>query len=200
LALLLKDPPEIEFLPTGPGEPHTLKNPNIERYSGTGWMPDSKEVIFAGNEPGRGSRFYVQSAKGGAARPVTPEGFSAKLAIAVSPDAKRVVAFNQQARAWNLCQIEDGKCSPLPSLKEQDGPLAWSVDGKYFYIARQGQVPTIWRVDSATGQSQLWKQVASADPVGVIQSSVISITPDGKSFATVYNRSLDQLYLAESPN
>ena len=198
LALLLKDPPEIEFLPTGPGEARTLKNPNIERYSGVGWMPDSQEFIFAGNEPGRGSRFYVQSTKGGAPRPVTPEGFSVKFGIAVSPDGRRVVAFSQQARAWSLCQIEDAKCSPLPSVREQDRPLAWSMDGKYFYVARQEQVPTIWRVDSATGQSQPWKQVAPAAPVGVLQSSVDSITPDGKSFAISYKRSLDQLYLADA--
>ncbi len=197
LALLLKEPPEIEILPTGPGEARTLKNPNIERYSGVGWMPDSQQFIFAGNEPGRGSRFYIQNTKGGAPRPVTPEGFGAKLGVTVSPDGKRVVAFNQQARAWNLCQLEAGKCSPLPSVKEQDGPLQWSADGKYFYIARQ---QTIWRVDFATGQSQLWKQVASADPVGVVQGSVLSITPDGKSFASDYNRSMDQLYLAESAN
>jgi eukaryotic-like serine/threonine-protein kinase len=200
LAVLVKDPPEVEFLPTGPGEAHTIKNPNIERYSGLGWMPDSQQFIFAANEPGRASRFYVQSAKGGVPRPVTPEGFGAKLAINVSPDGKRVVAFNQQANAWNLCQIENGKCSPLPSVKEQDGPLAWSTDGKYFYIARQEQVLAIWRVDAATGQSQLWKQVAPTDPVGVFQSGVTSITPDGKSFATVYHRSFDQLYVADAVN
>ncbi|MBV9609667.1 MAG: hypothetical protein JO187_08925, partial [Acidobacteria bacterium] len=40
-ALLLQDPPHIELLPTGPGEPRRLENSGIASYVGMGWMPDS---------------------------------------------------------------------------------------------------------------------------------------------------------------
>jgi eukaryotic-like serine/threonine-protein kinase len=199
-ALLLKDPPEVELLPTGPGEARRPANSNIENYLGMGWMPNSQEFIFSGNEPGRGSRFYLQNINGGAARPLTPAGFSGDVAVPISPDGKRFVAFNQQANGWNVCQVEDGKCVPLPGSELQDSPRQWSADGKYVYVGRQLPVPSFWRLELATGQRQIWKQVALADSVGVSRVSPESITPDGKSFASDYSRHLDQLYLVDGVN
>ena len=200
LALLLKDPPEIEFLPTGPGEARTLKIPNIERYTGVGWMPDSKHFIFAANEPGRGSRFYVRESNAGSPRAVTPEGFTARLNLPVSPDGKRFLGFNENTGAWNLCQTEDGKCSPVSGFEKKDAPLQWSSDGKYIYVGSWGHDLGLWRIEVATGRRQLWKNLAPADPVGVLEGFATAVTPDGKSFASEYVRSFDQLYLADSAN
>jgi eukaryotic-like serine/threonine-protein kinase len=197
LGLLETTPPEVELLPTGPGEARRWVNSNIEGYSGMGWTPDSQHIIFSGNEPGHSSRFYVQDAKGGAVHPVSPEGFSSKINLPVSHDGKQFVALNQNTNAWNLCQVEDGKCAPLRGGEEDDSPLQWSADGKYIYVALQQPVSSIWRIELNTGHRQLWKRVTPGDPVGALEVIPSSITPDGKSFATQYDRSLDQLYIVE---
>jgi Tol biopolymer transport system component len=199
-ALLLKDPPEIELLPTGPGEMRRPESSNIESYSAMGWMPNSQEYLFAGNEPGHGSRIYIQSINNGKARPITVEGYAAVARIPISPDGKRFAAYDQHHHAWNSCQVQDGKCGPLAGSEERDTPTQWSVDGKYIYAGAFDPVPGFWRIELSTGHRQLWKQVAPADPVGTSNDSPTYITPDGKSFATGYNRLLDQLYIADGVN
>jgi serine/threonine protein kinase len=197
LALLETTPPQVELLPTGPGEARRWVNSNIEGYSAMGWIADSQHIIFSGNEPGHSSRFFMQDANGGAVRPVSPEGFSSKFAMAVSPDGKQFVALNQNTNALSLCQVEDAKCAPLQGGEEDDSPLQWSADGKYIYVAVQQPVPSVWRIELSTGHRQLWKRVTPSDPVGALEVLPSSITPDGKSFAIQYDRSLDQLYIVE---
>ena len=94
-ALLLKYPPQIELLPIGPGEARRLENFNIQSYVGMGWMPNSQEFIFAGNEVGRGNRFYIQSIGNGKARARTAEGFRAvgHSSIAFRPTASSLSRF-----------------------------------------------------------------------------------------------------------
>jgi len=200
LALVEKTPTEIELLPTGPGEARRWVNSNIENYSGMGWTPDSQHIMFSGNEPGHRSRFYEQDAKGGAIRPITSEGFASRLQLPISPDGRQFAAFDQQASAWNVCQVEDGKCAPLNGSEGDDNPLRWSADGKYIYVSVQSPESGLWRIELATGHRQLWKRVVPTDPVGAYEVYPLSITPDGKSFATQYVRSLDQLYLVEGMN
>jgi hypothetical protein len=165
-----------------------------------GWTPDSQRIIFSGNEPGHGSRFYAQDAKGGAIRPLTPEGFGSKLELPVSPDGKQFAAFDLQASAWNVCQVDSGKCAPLNGSEKDDNPLRWSADSKYMYVGIQYPEPGLWRIELSTGHRQLWKSVAPADPVGVYAVYPMSVTPDGKSYASQNVRSLDQLYVVEGVN
>ncbi len=200
LALLEKSPPEVELLPTGPGEPRHWVNTNIENYSGMGWTPDSQHIIFSGNEPGHGSRFYVQDAKGGAIRALTPEGFGSKLELPVSPDGKQFAAFDLQTSAWNVCQVDNSKCTPLNGSEKDDSPLRWSADGKYLYVGLQYPEPGLWRIELSTGHRQLWKSVTPSDAVGVYATYPMSVTPDGKSYASQNVRSLDQLYVVEGVN
>jgi len=200
LALLDKTPPEVEVLPTGPGEVRRWLNQTIEGYSGIGWMPDSQEVIFSANEPGHGFRFSIQKIGGGAIRPITSEGFSTKFAIPVSPDGKQFFAVNDQTGAWNLCHVDEGKCGTFSGIVDNDIPLRWSVDGKYVYTGEQHPVPAVYRIELATGHRQLWKQLSPADSVGALEFFPASITPDGKSIAMQYDRSLDQLYTVEGVN
>jgi eukaryotic-like serine/threonine-protein kinase len=200
-ALLLKDPPQVELLPTGPGEARRLENSNIESYVGMGWMPNSQEFIFAGNEAGRSNRFYIQSIGNGKARALTAEGFnSVGHSIPISPDGKQFVAFDEHNHAWNLCQVENGKCALLPGSEEQDNPVQWSADGRYIYVSLRQPFTSFWRIELATGHRKLWEQVAVSDPVGVNEVLPESITPDGKSFAYTYSRCLDELYLVDGVN
>ncbi len=195
---LLKDPPEVELLPTGTGEARRLENSGIDSYVGMGWMPDSQRFIFSGNEPGHGNRFYIQGIENGKARPITAEGFSSVgHSVPISPDGKQFVAFDEHNHAWNLCQVTNGGCALLRGAEEQDNPVQWSADGKYIYVGVRQPFTSFWRIEIATGHRKLWKQVVVSDPVGVNELLPEFITPDGKSFAYRYARRLDELYLAD---
>jgi WD40 repeat protein len=196
-ALLQKNPPVVELLPTGPGQVQLPPSANIETYLAMGWMPDSQRFIFAGHEPGHDSRFYIQGTYGGTARPLTPEGYRADTQVAISPDGKRFAAREMSSRAWKTCEVDTGACVPLPGATEEDYILQWSPDGKYVYSARGDASSDYWRIDIKTGQAQLWKHVSLADSVGANRHDIGSITPDGKSYAIGYTRYLDQLYLAD---
>jgi len=202
LALLEKSPPEIEMLPTGPGEARHWTNPNIEHYAGIGWMPNSQEILLAGNEPGHATRFYVQKATGGALNPVSPEGFSVELRMAVSPDGKQFAARNQQTNAWNVCEVDSQRCTPLRGVDELDSPMAWTSDGKSLYVGNRKAGPEtgIWKIEVSSGRRELWKKIAPPDSAGAVEIFPVSITPDGKSYAVQYDRSLDELYTMEGLN
>ena len=199
--LLLKTPPEVQILPTGAGELRKPENANLETYVGMGWLPDSQHYLFAGNEPGRGSRVYMQSMMGGKAEPITSEGFTSKSPnIPVSPGGKRFLVFDQTARLWKICQVGDGKCSPSLGSEEQDLPLSWSADGSSIFVAETQPKSAIFKIALSTGHRELWKEVSIADPVGVKSPMPAAITPDGKSYASYLTRHLDTLYLATGLN
>ncbi|HKV26136.1 MAG TPA: protein kinase [Candidatus Acidoferrum sp.] len=201
--LVLKDPPEVRILPTGPGEMRKPENSNIETYVSMGWLPDSRHYLFDGNESGHGPRVYMQDMMGGKAEPVTPEGFSMPFNsynIPISPDGKRFVVFEESARMWRICAVAGGACVALPGAEEQDLPLAWSADNHSIFVSQTEPTSAIIKIDLATGNRQIWKEVNAPDPVGAKQVLASAITPDGKSYASSLMRRLDTLYVASGLN
>jgi hypothetical protein len=55
----------------------------------------------------------------------------------------------------------------------------------------------VYRLELATGQGKLWKQLMPTDPAGVNIISPILVTPDGKSYVYGLRRILSDLYLVE---
>lgn len=201
--LVLKAPPEVRILPTGPGEMRKPESANIETYVSMGWLPDSRHYIFAGNEPGHGGRVYLQDMMGGKAEPITPEGFSLpddSYNIPISPDGKRFVVFEQSARLWRICAVSGGACVALTGAEERDLPLAWSADNHSIFVGQTEPKSVIFKIDLATGRRQIWKEVTIPDPVGAKQVLAGSITPDGMSYASSLTRRLDTLYVANGLN
>ncbi len=55
----------------------------------------------------------------------------------------------------------------------------------------------MYRVDLQSGGRTLWKEIAPSDRAGVLSNLEILVTPDGRSYATIFFRMLSSLYLAE---
>ena len=53
-------PSQLKLLTTGAGEARDLTNDKIN-HSWSHWFPDGKRILFSGNEPGKGVRFYVRT-------------------------------------------------------------------------------------------------------------------------------------------
>ncbi len=191
----LSAPAQLVLLPAKAGEPKPLTRDAINHFLAR-WLPDGKRIVFAGNEPGHGVRLYVQDIAGGKPRAITPEGI-VTLDPALSPDGKLAAAIGSDQRGY-LYPIAGGEPRPIPGFTPDDRPINWSADGGSLYIYRYGEQPAqVYRLDLATGQKKLWKQLMPSDPAGVNIISPVLVTPDGKSYVYGLRRILSDLYLVE---
>ncbi|MGH9576017.1 MAG: TolB family protein, partial [Terriglobales bacterium] len=188
-------PSQLKLLPTKAGEPKLLPGGKIN-HSWARWMPDGKNVLFAGNEPEHGVRLYLQSIDQGSPKPISPEGVHAS-AFAVSPDGHLVAAIGPDQNGY-LYPVAGGEARPVPGLQKGEQPINWSADGRSLLIYRPGELPArVFRLDLATGQRTLWRQLMPSDPAGVQTIGPILLTRDLKTCVYGYHRTLADLYLVE---
>lgn len=206
LSIVRTPPAPIVLLPTGPGQPRKLAEDGINHVSAA-WFPDGKRILFAGNEPGRGIRVYVQDLAGGKPHAITPEGviFFVKP---VSPDGKLIAALDSRGNIW-LYPVEGGEPRQIPRLEENSVPVGWTADGRSLYVSSYaGQVrpgrsvagARVYRFDLSRGQKTLLKEILLPDPAGIASVGPVRLTPDGRFHAYGYVRILSELFLVEGLN
>ncbi len=193
--LMRSTPSPIVLLPTGAGEPKSFPKDSIDHASDefAAFLPDGKHIIFAGREPGRPPRVFVQDLAGGAARPVTPEGVVASL---LSPDGKTLLIRTPE-QAFALTPLEGGPSRAVPGLEREDRPLRWASDGRALFVGHGRSGLPVFLVDTETGRREVWKEFRPADPGGITSIGPCAISADGKTILFLYTRILSELYLAE---
>ena len=195
LALTHSTPLQLFLLPTKAGEPRAITNDSID-HEAAGWTPDGKHVVFAGNEPDKGIRIYVQDLNGGKPKAISPEGGGIPV-ILVSPDGKYVEGVDVNG-ARVLYPLDGGDPRPVLGVLPNEHMVGFSADSKSIFVHNFAGLPSmIYRVDLATGKRTPWKQIAPADPAGVDAIGGVSITPDEKSYVYSYSRTLSDLYVVD---
>jgi dipeptidyl aminopeptidase/acylaminoacyl peptidase len=185
---------QFTLLPTGAGEPKELPKNGLNCQSAT-WFPDGRRILISGNEPGHGSRLFIQDISSGKPRAITPEGVRFIFST-LAPDGKSVAATGPDRRTA-IYPIEPGEPRPVPGLEPDDIALRWTADGSAIFVYRPGAPPLrVDIVDVKTGRRTLWKELQPPDPSGVEQVGPIQISPDETSYVYSYRRALDELYLA----
>jgi Tol biopolymer transport system component/predicted Ser/Thr protein kinase len=191
----LQVPSQLSLLPTGAGEARPLTHDAINHVRAR-WFPDGKRFLFLGSEPEHGVRLYVQDVDGGTARAISPEGVSANQ-WEVSPDGKLVAAVGPDQNGY-FYPVDGGDPRPIRGFAQGDTPVSWSADGRSLFIYRAGELPPkVFRLDLATGQKQLWREIMPTDSAGITDIGPILITPEAKSYVYEYGRTLSDLYLVE---
>ena len=186
---------DLFLLPTGPGDPKPLPGHNIIHGSAC-WFADGKRILVSGTEINRGTRLYVQDIEGDKIQPVTPEGTNG-LSFALSPDGRQVAAIGPDERGY-LFPIPSGDPQPIKGLQAGEVPVAWAADGHALFVYRGGDLPSkVYRLDVATGNRSIWKELMPPDPSGVEFVGPVLPTPDGKAYVYGYRRLLSDLYLVE---
>ena len=195
LALTHKTPAQLFLLPTKAGERRNATDDSIDHVAG-GFTPDGKQIVFAGYEPGKGVRLYVQDLAGGKPRAISPEGGGLPV-INISPDGKFVQGVDAQGKLL-LYPVDGGEPRPIPGIRPDEHLIGFSADSKSAFVHNFAGLPSIIvRVDLATGKRTEWKQIAPADAAGVDAIGGIGITPDVKSYVYSYPRTLSDLYVVE---
>ena len=198
------------------GQTQQLQRGEIENYVSAQWFRDGKSVLFSGNEPGKGTRFYIQDISGGAPRPVTPEGTRDGL---LSPDGTLVLARGPDGK-YSIYPIADadraretpgqqqnaspsGKQSAeprfVPGLSEADVLAHWSADGTAILVYRRAEIPCrLERVDLVTGRRTLFKEFAPADRTGLLSMREVFVTDDLRSYAYTAYYQVSSLFESEA--
>jgi hypothetical protein len=94
--------------------------------------------------------------------------------------------------------LAGGDPRPINGFAAGEAPLAWTADGRALFLTHPGELPaSINRLDIATGQRTLLKQLMPLDSAGVQHIGPIRITPDGKTYVYGFQRRLSDLYIVE---
>ncbi len=198
LSMLPSPNSPFKLLPTGTGDLKALAVEGVSPEQAATWLPDSRGLVFAGSEPGRNLRLYVQSIDGGKPRPITPEGIVAAIpGFAVSLDGRWVAAVGADRKAA-LFPIDGGTPKALPGAQEGEFPLRFSPDGRLLYLWKRGDVPArVTRLDVETGKREIWKDLLPLDPAGVERISNVLVTPDARGYAYCFTRLLSDLFVVD---
>ncbi len=195
LAFISSKPPQLVVYPTGAGETRQLERGNIANYSSAQWFRDGKRVMFGGNEPDKGTRFFVQDLEGVGPRPVTPEGTrDGKL----SPDGKRVLA-RSAAGNYFLYPVDGGDPRPVEWLTNTDVVIQWSADSRFWFAYSGSGIPCrVERVNVETGRRELFKEMAPAIRTGLLAVRPTFITDDERSYTYTTYQQVSSLFVTET--
>ncbi len=188
------DPPHVRLLPLGTGQAREVPIAGLEHVQNGAarFMPDGREIIINGNEPGHPVRGYRVDLAGGKPRPVTPEGMAALL---VSSDGRYVTAQSVDSSVV-LCSVENATAQKIPGMNADDTAAQWSEDSSALYVYRSGEVPAhIARLNLRSGQRTPVREITPSERAGVVSISPITMSRDASRFAYSYYQNLSVLYV-----
>ncbi len=189
-------PEPLILLPTGAGEARRITQDKID-HTAAAWLPDGKRIVFLGSEPGHAQRYFVQDLNGGQPKPISPEGIGSGRVVNVSPDGKWVAGAGPDEKGY-LFPVEGGEARVIPGFEAGYRFTNFSAYGKDVFIYAYNKAPSsVYRLNLATGQKTLLKELVPPDPAGIDHVAPVLITLDGKSYIYGYNRNLSDLYLVE---
>ncbi|HXY52744.1 MAG TPA: protein kinase [Terriglobales bacterium] len=187
-------PAPLMLQPTGVGEASPLSHDSINHLWAR-WLPDGKHIVFSGNEPGHGFRFYLESPEEGKPHPISPEGVNPSVVI--SPKGDYVASVGPDHKTY-LYPVHGGEPMLVPGTQSDEAPTGWSADGRSVYVFRFGEIPAkVSQVELSTGKRKLWKELVPADAAGIDTIRGITLTPDVRAYVYGYIRTLSDLYLVE---
>ena len=193
LAIVQSVPPKLLIYPTGAGETRQLERGRIEHYSTARWFRDGKTVLISGNEPGTGTRFYMQDING-APKAVTPEGTRDGL---ISADGKSVLARGPDEK-YSIYPIAGGEPQPVAALTQADILAHWSAEDKTALVYRLAEIPfRLDRVNLATGHRTLFREFTPSDRTGLLSLREIFVTDDLRSYAYTAYYQVSSLFVSD---
>jgi Tol biopolymer transport system component len=186
---------QLVLLPTGAGTSKRLEPGDVRQYGHpVRWMPDGKQILFPGKIEGHATQCFVQSVDGGRPRVVTPEGVTGCEA---SPDGRWIAGTVIESGQEMLYPVALGQPQPVRGLMAGEH-LAWTADSEVVYVSRWNQLPVkIYKLNLATGQRQLLKELNPPDATGLCDVGKIRWSADGRAYIYGYTRILSDLYLVK---
>jgi hypothetical protein len=185
----------LSLVPVGAGAARPLTHDSVS-YGNVRFLPDGKQLLANGIEPGHGRRDYLIDLSNGNSRPITPEGF---FGVVVSQDGRKI-AVRGPDQKWGVWPLDGSGFRPIPGLDPKYGVNGWTPDGSSLYVS-SGQMSEksaqIYRVDPTTGKMDFWKEFGGSLQVGVNDVGPPRFSGDGSAYAYVYEQVLSQAYVVK---
>jgi serine/threonine protein kinase/WD40 repeat protein len=185
-------PSSIRIVPTGVGNSRELPTATLHDIHWATWHPDGRRVVLSAHEPDRGARLYVVDLAG-TMRGIGPEG-TVYLWSGISPDGSGIAALDPD-RKLTIYSVENDSAIVVPGAVPDECPLGWTSDGSALYVHTPGVPAQVSRLDLATGQRTLWRELIPPDPTGIARISPVLLTPDASSYAYSFGRFMSTLYV-----
>jgi Tol biopolymer transport system component len=188
--VITKPPKEgsLSLVPSGAGEARQLTHDKIT-FQLAEFLPDGKQLLAIGIEPGYGARDYLIDLSSGDSKPITPEGTAGS---SVSPDGHSVAVQGPDGK-WGIWPLTHGGLRPIPGLGSKYRVTGWSPDGASVYVisAMLGErIANIYRVNVTTGKMDPWKSLGAELPPGATQASGPHFSSDERAYAYMYFQDL----------
>jgi dipeptidyl aminopeptidase/acylaminoacyl peptidase len=195
LAVGVERPDRLHLLPTGAGQARLVTEGGPLIW-GAEWLPGGRRIVALAAGEDEELRIHLIDPESGSVRPLSEE-VVAPARFFGTPDGKAVAALGPDRRL-RLYRVDGGGSVPVPGAEEGEGPVAWLDGGRTLLVNRVGDTPArVFRIEMATGARMIWRDLAPADPAGLLDVGPIHVTPDGGSYVYSYRRWLSTLYLVE---
>jgi hypothetical protein len=191
-------PMRVVLLPTGPGQPRELPNPDGIIVDMTRWLPDGKHLVVAGPTPKTQSRLFLQGIDGTPPKPITPPGVEVVRwwTMPIAPDGSRVIARGPDG-ALGMWRTNGDGVVPLTGLAPGAVPIEFTEDGKGVFVGHQTSNGwSVRRYDLGSGKETPWRDIIASDLAGM-RLTQIYMTPSGRHYVHSYSRLLVDLYVAQ---
>ena len=185
----------LNLVPTGAGEARQLTHDNVS-YRSVRYLPDGKQVLASGIEPGHGTRNYIIDLISGTSKPITPEGVSG---VNLSPDGRSVAVVGPDGK-WGVWPLDGSNMRPIPGLDSKYYVTGWTPDGTSLYALSghdRDRTATVFRVNVTTGKMDKWKTFGEGSMVGVTGVGGPRFSSDGSAYAYVYSQAISVAYVVK---
>ena len=183
----------MALVATGVGASRELALEGLGSVGAVSWARDSKTIFFLGWQEGRGTRIYRQDLSEEKPRPITTD-ISGAEELVISPDGRSLALMGKGT--VRLFSIEGTALRTVPGNFSAQTLIGWASDRRALYSYRMTDLPgRIYRIDLATGELKVLREMLPADPAGIWRIHPVRITPDGSSYSYTYTRCLGDLYV-----
>jgi hypothetical protein len=184
----------LNLIPTGAGESRQLTHDSVS-YEYARFLPDGKQLLAWGIEPGHGGRDYLIDVSSGDSKPVTADGFAG---IAISPDGHSVAVRAPDGKRGIWSPLEGGSFHSIPGLESKYAILGWTQDGQSVYVApirRGAKSSIISRVNIQSGKMDPWKTLGAEKGAGGAVIVTPHLSDDGSAYAYLYVQTRSEAYV-----
>ena len=195
-ALVLSSKPDhhLERVPIGPGSPAALPATGLASCTWACFLPGDGAALLWAGAPGAGLRLHRLDLATGRCAPWGPEAF-APAPGALSPDGHWLLGV-QDGRV-TLLALDRGAPKVLAGLAPGLRPVAWSADGQGLVLEDRGRIVKLVHCELRTLALTPLRELAPADPAGVLGLARISLSADGKALVYQGYRLLSDLYVID---
>jgi eukaryotic-like serine/threonine-protein kinase len=184
----------LSLVPTGAGEARQLTNDHVS-YGSVRYLPDGKQLLASGIEPGHGARDYLIDLGTGNAKSITPEGVAGTI---LSADGSKVAVTGPDGK-WAVWPLDGSGLHPIPELNSNYYVAGWTPDGASVYALsslRRERTAKVYRVNVASGKMEFWKAFGEGLPAGASAGGPL-FSSDGGAYAYVYSQVLSVAYVVK---